>query len=378
MKTLTCFLLTASTLLATTAAAPSPSLTYTLKIRAQDPKLNGTAVVLKDDSGANTFPNPLGSFSTGNPRYPYNFTVTPSSEKDNLYEIRKSLSLKHVILHGDPIAPQLFETSLSSDPLVVRNKTLTRTQFLISDESGILSLRGAVDLSFNGRYDGPGSWRACNGSTIDYQLYWFDGKHQCFVLTTIWTQIDSSHPGLSNLTALLGYCQTVQLLLEEVTPSSSYTTKSATTFVTSASITGIPAPTAVTKTSSCDAPAAITERTSILPIPSPTLVSQITIRIFNDQTGANAEASVPADGVPRNIPDLFRGKAIDSNGDIFGTSAQLVQFSDSSKCSLTNLNVRDWAFELDGRARNFVDLDEDVSKAERVWLNGFTLQCRQA
>lgn len=187
MKTLTSILLIASTLLATTAAAPSPSATYTLKIVTQDPKLNGTAVVLKDDSGTNTFPNPLGSFSTGNPRYPFNFTVTPSSEKDNLYEIKKPLSQKHVILHGDPIAPQLFETGLGSDPPIVRNKTITRTQFLISHDSGVLSLRGAVHLNFDGKYDGPGSWRACNGSTVDYQLYWFDGKQQLSFLTNVWT-----------------------------------------------------------------------------------------------------------------------------------------------------------------------------------------------
>ena len=190
MKTLTSILLAASTLLVTAAAAPSPSSTYMLKIRAQDPKLNGTAVVLKDDSGANTVPNPLGSFSTGNPRYPYNFTVMPLPEKDNLYEIKNPLSLRHVILHGDPVAPQLFETSLGSDPPIILSKTITRTQFLISDEAGVLSLRGAVDLNFNGKYDGPGSWRACNSSTIDHQLYWFDGKHRYLVLTNNWTQFD--------------------------------------------------------------------------------------------------------------------------------------------------------------------------------------------
>jgi hypothetical protein len=102
------------------------------------------------------------------------------------------------------------------------------------------------------------------------------------------------------------------------------------------------------------------------------------MRIFNDQTGANAEASIPADGIPHSVSDLFRGKAVDNKGSILGTSAQLVKFSDSTKCSLVNLNVRDWVFELDGRARNFVDLDEDTSKAIPVWLNGFTFQCRQA
>lgn len=111
-------------------------------------------------------------------------------------------------------------------------------------------------------------------------------------------------------------------------------------------------------------------------IPSP--IPQITIRIFNDQTGANAEATVPADGVPRSVPDLFRGTAIDSKDGIIGTSAQLTKFSDSTKCTLLNINVRDWAIQLDGRAKNFVDLDGDRSKAVPVWLGGFTFQCPQA
>lgn len=61
-----------------------------------------------------------------------------------------------------------------------------------------------------------------------------------------------------------------------------------------------------------------------------------------------------------------------------GSSAQLVQFTDSTKCSLVNLNVRDWVIELDGRANNFVDLDGDKSQAEPKWLNGFTFQCSKA
>jgi hypothetical protein len=161
-------------------------------------------------------------------------------------------------------------------------------------------------------------------------------------------------------------------VLEEVKSSASSTVTPATTLITSGHLTGVPAPNAATVTSSCSVPS------STLPISSPTLVSEITIRIFNDQTGANAEASIPADGVPYSIPDLFRGKEIDSDGDIMGTSAQLVKFSDTTKCSLVNLNVRDWVFELDGRTKNFVDLGEDTSEASLVWLNGFTFRCRQA
>ena len=178
MKTLTSLLLTASTLLANTAAAPSPSTIYTLKISAQGSKLDGSAVVVKDESSANTFPNPLGSFSTGNPRYPYNFTVATVSEKDNLYEIKSTVSQKHAILNGNPIAPQLFETPIGGDPAATPGKAITRTSFLILNDHGALYLKSAEDTkNADGEFDGAGSWRACNGSTVDYQLYWFNGTH---------------------------------------------------------------------------------------------------------------------------------------------------------------------------------------------------------
>ncbi|KAH9866344.1 hypothetical protein IAQ61_008349 [Plenodomus lingam] len=105
---------------------------------------------------------------------------------------------------------------------------------------------------------------------------------------------------------------------------------------------------------------------------------QITIRIYNDQTGANAAATVPADSIPRNIVDLFRGSAIDSAGNIIGTSAQLTEFTDSTKCKLVNVNVQGCVIELDGRAKNFVDLDGDNTKANPVWLRGFSFQCSKA
>jgi hypothetical protein len=178
MKTLSSLLLAASTLVVTTAAAPSSSSIYTLKMRAQDPKLDRSAVVVKDDSGANTWLNPLGSFSTGNPRYPYNFTVATLSEQDALYEIKSTVSQKHAILNGHPSAPQLFDIPIGGDPAAIPDRTVTRTRFLILNEADTLYLRGAEDVkNANGKFDGPGSWRACNGSTIDYQLYWFDGKH---------------------------------------------------------------------------------------------------------------------------------------------------------------------------------------------------------
>lgn len=117
--------------------------------------------------------------------------------------------------------------------------------------------------------------------------------------------------------------------------------------------------------------------TSAAAIPSP--IPQITLRISNDQTGANAETTIPADGTPYNLPSLFTGSAIDSgNGNIFGTSAQLTKFQDTTKCQLVNLNVAGWVIDLDGRAKSFVDLDGDVTKPIPIWLGGFTFQCDKA
>lgn len=176
MKTTASVLLFASTLLSTTAAVPATSPTYKLTIDSENPKLKGSDVVLKDDSAANTFPNPLGSFNTGNPRYPYTFTTTLVSESDKLYELKSTAKQAHLILNGDPRAPQLFETPIGGDPTPYSDKTITRTKFLIRSEGDKMFLTSAEDIrGADGDFDGPGTWRACTGGTIDYQLYFFDG-----------------------------------------------------------------------------------------------------------------------------------------------------------------------------------------------------------
>lgn len=111
---------------------------------------------------------------------------------------------------------------------------------------------------------------------------------------------------------------------------------------------------------------------SALPAAGP----NVTIRIFNDISGANSDATVPADNVPRYITSLFQNTAI-GNAGFVATSAQLTQFADNTKCTLANTNVPGWTFQLDGRAKNFVDLDGDVTKAVPTWIGGFTFQCTQ-
>lgn len=100
--------------------------------------------------------------------------------------------------------------------------------------------------------------------------------------------------------------------------------------------------------------------------------NQVTLAISNDQSGARGAATVPADGVARRVTDLFRGTAIDKAGTIVGSSAQLTQFKDNTKCKLVNGG---WVIELDGRSKNFVDLDGVSGVAIPISLNGFTFQC---
>jgi hypothetical protein len=112
---------------------------------------------------------------------------------------------------------------------------------------------------------------------------------------------------------------------------------------------------------------------SALPAPGP----NVTIRIFNDISGANAAATVPTDNVPRSITSLLAGTPI-ANGGFVATSAQLTQFTDTTKCQLVNTAVPGWTItQLDGRAQNFVDLDGDKSKAIPTYIGGFTFQCSQ-
>ena len=109
-------------------------------------------------------------------------------------------------------------------------------------------------------------------------------------------------------------------------------------------------------------------------IPSP--LPQVTLRVFNGQTGISSDVTVPTDNVPRFVHDLFRGTPIGNAGNV-GSSAQLTQFSDTTKCTLVNHSGWDWTIQLDGRAKNFVDLDGDVTKAVPIWIGGFTFQCTQ-
>jgi hypothetical protein len=110
---------------------------------------------------------------------------------------------------------------------------------------------------------------------------------------------------------------------------------------------------------------------------APTSVPNVTLRIANDQTGTSSDATVPADNVARDITALFQNTAIGQAGFI-GTSAQLTQFTDTTKCQLVNKNYPSWVIQLDGRSKNFVDLDGDNTKPIPISISAFTFSCSPA
>jgi hypothetical protein len=110
---------------------------------------------------------------------------------------------------------------------------------------------------------------------------------------------------------------------------------------------------------------------------APTAAPNVTLRIANDQTGASSVATVPADNVARDITTLFQNTPI-GNAGFIGTSAQLTQFADTTKCQLANKFYPGWVIQLDGRSKNFVDLDGDKTKAVPISISGFTFSCSPA
>lgn len=107
---------------------------------------------------------------------------------------------------------------------------------------------------------------------------------------------------------------------------------------------------------------------------APTTVPNVTLRVYNDITGVNSDATVPSDNVPRSIAVLFGGTAI-GNAGFSATSAQLTQFADSTQCVLVNSDKSGRAIQLDGRSKNYADIDGDLTKAVPTYIGGYTFQC---
>ncbi|KAF2475357.1 uncharacterized protein BDR25DRAFT_301068 [Lindgomyces ingoldianus] len=99
----------------------------------------------------------------------------------------------------------------------------------------------------------------------------------------------------------------------------------------------------------------------------------ITVSVINDQTGLSAAVTVPSDGTVFPIPMLFGGTALDNNGNILASSAQLVTFVENVFCSF---NKGDLIIPINGKDKTFADLDGNKDAATPILLNEFTFQCQ--
>jgi hypothetical protein len=102
--------------------------------------------------------------------------------------------------------------------------------------------------------------------------------------------------------------------------------------------------------------------TSILAAPA--TFPTVTIQFSNDQTGANADVKVTANGNPNAVSTLFAGTSINKGGRIIATSAQLTQFVQGTFCVvkagntvIANLNTDKTFADLDGNHNAAIPTD---------------------
>ncbi|KAJ5769920.1 uncharacterized protein N7511_001971 [Penicillium nucicola] len=60
----------------------------------------------------------------------------------------------------------------------------------------------------------------------------------------------------------------------------------------------------------------------------------VTVQLSNDQSGANANAAVPADGQKHSVESIWGHTSVAKDGCIYVSSAQLVAFQQNTVCVL--------------------------------------------
>jgi hypothetical protein len=187
MKSTTTTLLPISLFLAiASATTPSTSTTYQLRVNSANPSIGSSFLSLKGPSTTST-PNALGIWSSGEPRYPYQLTLSTSPSDSRLYSLKGQDS--QLILYGLEEAMGFFAAPVGYTTEVGKGERFYNDKFTFLDNKD-LKLRHAQDFNTSGSdapTGGAGSWRACKGdSEIDYQMYWYDGKLSLLFSSCIW------------------------------------------------------------------------------------------------------------------------------------------------------------------------------------------------
>jgi hypothetical protein len=110
------------------------------------------------------------------------------------------------------------------------------------------------------------------------------------------------------------------------------------------------------------APAGVSARTD----------TQVTVSLINDQSGANAAKPIPANGNELSIKDLFGNTPVGTAGSVFASSAQLIQFTQTTHCTIKNNGqvIGNINFQ-----QTFADIDGNNAAAVPINLDYATIAC---
>lgn len=99
---------------------------------------------------------------------------------------------------------------------------------------------------------------------------------------------------------------------------------------------------------------------------------RVTVALSNDQTGAYAGKTFPADNTDKRIQELFGSTSVGGGGHVQATSAQLTAFPENINCLIkkSGLTVATLTAE-----ETYVDLDGNPSTAIPVDLSHDTINC---
>lgn len=95
--------------------------------------------------------------------------------------------------------------------------------------------------------------------------------------------------------------------------------------------------------------------------------------LSNDQSGAYAGVTFPADGTDKSIKSLFGSTSVGSSGHVLASSAQLSQFPGTINCALKNNGATIATFTAQ---KTFADLDGNPAKAIPINLDSAIINCR--
>ncbi|CRG91444.1 hypothetical protein PISL3812_08493 [Talaromyces islandicus] len=103
------------------------------------------------------------------------------------------------------------------------------------------------------------------------------------------------------------------------------------------------------------------------------VTNEVVFTLRNDQSGANANATVPTNADTISFNYLFGNSVLASNGRVFASSAELTAFPQGVSCGLTDYEGR--LFTTLTPENNYVDIDGNPTVAVPIDVTEYTIVC---